>query len=1349
MRKLLHSKKIGVFLIVLVVLLVGAVNASFAQSPYTSVAPGNWNSDATWSGTGIPGVGDIVNINHDVTINYGDEYTVNSIFISNKLTVNGTLTINGDLSTDVNGEFVMGSNAVVIVKDDVLLGNKCTIDLSSYFIVLGDFTKSGSDGQGLIQANGAHIYILGKTTAPPYFTVCDQYSGTTTNTTSTCDGGTFEALITNPSPIPIITDIIQQAIAENTTNIDNLSPVSSCLSSGGSVVLTIGDATTPTGVSIVKWYQGATLLSTQMSPAKPYTHTATQAGTYNALYKIGTTWYQTNSVTVTNATIPTAVISGSTTICQGSSATLSIALNGTGPWDFTYTDGTTPVTVTGQTTSPYPVNVSPSSTKTYTLTSLSTTCFSGITSGAVTITVNPGTVAGAVNGSATVCTGTNSTNLTLIGNTGNVVKWQSSTISDFSSAITDISNTSTTLTAVNLTSTTYYRAVVKIGSCPEANSGVASVTVNPATVAGTVTGGTPICTGSTSGLLTLGAHTGSVIRWESSVSPFTTWTSITNTADTYISGALTATTQFRAVVQSGVCSSATSQAATVTVDPATVSGTVSGNAIVCAGTNSTLLTLSSHIGNILRWESSLDGSIWTPIVNTTASYTATNLTATTQFRAVVQSGVCTTENSGAALVTVNADASLSLTSGSATPEICINNAITDIVYSIGGAGTGASITSGSLPTGLTGTYNSGAKTFTISGTPSDSGTFPFTVTTAGSFCVNPSLSGTITINTLPTATISGTLVSCVTTTLTAVSDAVSPTYVWYKEDVVIGGETSSTLVVAASGSYKVKVKNGSIICEQTSEPSTVMINPMPLAYTVTGGGSYCMGGSGLSISLSDSETGVTYELYNDGAPTGVALLGTGSSLTYTGVVVAGTYTVLAILTSGDCQVQMAGTAIITIGDTEKPQITQCLPDGTADCVKNVPTGKTTYQDFYDAGGRVTDNCTPFVDLKVTFADVIDPNSGCKLKRTYTIADISGNEATCTQLFTITDTEAPVINSVVNLLVSPNDISCGASLSVAAPTDVNENCSLVAEGAYYAYTIAGTYKTGHGAVSDIFPEGTTLITWTITDVCGNISFPRTQTVEVGFNLTAVNYDDVSSKTGLGSGVQPMQTSTHEYFVDNKSPESDYTYSWGLYADNSGVLGAAIDPSLYTLSNVNQAHVQLAFKSNIPTNNYIISVIKTRNATTCAEQRTIQIAVKSNSSFDVVLDNLGNQCQASSGNLTTISWNVTFPNVITEPFMFSYSIKLGGTEVASGNVANITYAGAIPMSGLSAGAQTSKSANSQVVAIYYSLYGGLLGTDLARTVEIEINATDAFQVSEPNRTNNIDDLKINQVPVITFE
>ena len=106
---------------------------------------------------------------------------------------------------------------------------------------------------------------------------------------------------------------------------------------------------------------------------------------------------------------------------------------------------------------------------------------------------------------------------------------------------------------------------------------------------------------------------------------------------------------------------------------------------------------------------------------------------------VTTSGLCVHPLATGTII-VNPTTTLALTSGSTTQALCINNAISNIVYAVGN-GTGANVTG--LPTGVTGSYAAGV--FTISGTPTVSGTFAYTVTPTG-LCVISSLSGTITVN---------------------------------------------------------------------------------------------------------------------------------------------------------------------------------------------------------------------------------------------------------------------------------------------------------------------------------------------------------------------------------------------------------------------------------------------------------------------------------------------------------------------------------------------------------------------------------------------------------------------------
>ncbi|MGH2566072.1 MAG: SprB repeat-containing protein, partial [Ginsengibacter sp.] len=88
----------------------------------------------------------------------------------------------------------------------------------------------------------------------------------------------------------------------------------------------------------------------------------------------------------------------------------------------------------------------------------------------------------------------------------------------------------------------------------------------------------------------------------------------------------------------------------------------------------------------------------------------------------------------------------------------------------------------------------------------------------------------------------------------------------------------------------------------------------PTIFNVTGGGARCSNGGGISVGLSGSQKGVTYQYFRGGTPAGVTLNGTGYPISIV-TTSAGTYTIVATNTTSSCMMTMNGSATITINPT--------------------------------------------------------------------------------------------------------------------------------------------------------------------------------------------------------------------------------------------------------------------------------------------------------------------------------------------------------------------------------------------------------------------------------------------------
>ena len=91
----------------------------------------------------------------------------------------------------------------------------------------------------------------------------------------------------------------------------------------------------------------------------------------------------------------------------------------------------------------------------------------------------------------------------------------------------------------------------------------------------------------------------------------------------------------------------------------------------------------------------------------------------------------------------------------------------------------------------------------------------------------------------------------------------------------------------------------------------------PTLYAVTGGGTYCAGGSGVTVGLSGSQLNINYQLKLNGTDLGSPVSGTGAALTFGSQTSVGTYTVVASNTNGSCSLTqtMTGSTSVSVNTT--------------------------------------------------------------------------------------------------------------------------------------------------------------------------------------------------------------------------------------------------------------------------------------------------------------------------------------------------------------------------------------------------------------------------------------------------
>ena len=313
-----------------------------------------------------------------------------------------------------------------------------------------------------------------------------------------------------------------------------------------------------------------------------------------------------------------------------------------------------------------------------------------------------------------------------------------------------------------------------------------------------------------------------------------------------------------------------------------------------------------------------------------------------------------------------------ITVSAGTEPICrLTNGTTTTTYS-----TTATNNTGfnwSLSNGSAGSINATSGLMTWS--DGFSGTVDIQVTANG--CNGPSIMVSRTILVYPGLpaqnTISGTGTYCTSGTGLPVTLSGSETDVSYQlvkdgtdDGLPVNGDGNPiTWNNKTEGTYTVVATNGCGSSDMNGSAIIIMTGEFPAVFNITGTGNYCLGGTGLSVYLSSSDTGVYYQLRKDGLNDSLPVIGDGNPITWNNKP-EGTYTVIA--TNGCGNIEMNGSAIISEFNTPPSgnaiQIF-CDNNQTIDDLTVTGTGIKWYS--LPAGGTPLDGFTELINDSTYYA----------------------------------------------------------------------------------------------------------------------------------------------------------------------------------------------------------------------------------------------------------------------------------------------------------------------------------------------------------------------------------------------
>ncbi|ANE52980.1 MBG domain-containing protein [Flavisolibacter tropicus] len=436
------------------------------------------------------------------------------------------------------------------------------------------------------------------------------------------------------------------------------------------------------------------------------------------------------------------------------------------------------------------------------------------------------------------------------------------------------------------------------------------------------------------------------------------------------------------------CGTVTSSAATLSVNVSTkITAQPVAKSVCETGPASFSVTAT---GSNLTYQWYKDGSPISSATSSTLSLSSVSAANAGNYSVEV-SGDCGNETSASVALTV-----LPITAISTDPvskAVCEGGSV-----SFSGSATGTGIVYKWQKDGsdISGTFSTSYTIATV--TAADAGNYRLVATSACG--VATSNAATLTVNSIPATPTVGTSSAttfCVGGSVTLTSSATSGNQ-WFKDGAVIGGATAQTYIATTGGSYTVQ-STVSTCPSPVSAGTTVTVNPIPTAPTISAGGalSFCSGGS---VTLTSSVASGN-QWYN-----GSTLLTGETGQTYTATT-SGNYNVK--VTASGCTSTASASTIVTANVTPAtPTIstgssTTFCSGGSVTLTSSAASGNQWYKDGAAIGGATAQTYTATAG------------------GSYTVKATSGSctsSASAATVVTVNATPAtPVITATGNILTS--------------------------------------------------------------------------------------------------------------------------------------------------------------------------------------------------------------------------------------------------------------------------------------------------------------------------------------------